>query len=58
MGLTMHNFEQCFNFQICRLEKQDHLFDKPLAEGRSDPLSGVNAAVDPHGFLLGTTSLS
>lgn len=37
---------------------QDYLFDKPLAEGRSNPLSCMDAAVNPHGFLPMTASLS
>lgn len=37
---------------------QAYLFDEPLAEGRSDPLSGMDAAVNPHGLLLMTTPLS
>lgn len=37
---------------------QAYLFDEPLAEGRSDPLSGMDTAVDPHGLLLMTTPLS
>lgn len=37
---------------------QYYLFDKPLAEGGTDPLSGMDAAVDPHGFLLVAIFLS
>lgn len=39
-------------------QAQRYLFDEPLAEGRSYPLPGVDATVDPHGLLLMTISLS
>lgn len=36
----------------------NYLSDEPLAEGGSDPLSCMDAAVNPHGFLLLPTPLS
>lgn len=40
------------------VKNSDDLFDEPLAEGGSDPLSGMDAAVDPHRLLLMATFLS
>ena len=34
-----------------------HLLHEPLAEGRADPLPGVDPAVDPHRLLLRTAPL-
>lgn len=46
--------KKCFNI----FKFGYYLFNKPLAEGRTDPLSSMDATVNPHGFLMGATSLS
>lgn len=44
--------------KLYRVRIENYLFDEPLAEGGSYPLSGMDAAVNPHGLLPMKTSLS